>query len=480
MLEKKDKQVYFIMNNIQDCIVIYDKQGCIKYCNDILLKFTGYKDDELLEQNPYKLFDNSFEIYENNIQNINLYEETDIVEAVLYRKNQTCFPVEIRIVKVNDVNKEYFICTAVDMTRYRESMRKVEESSQKLQESMRERDSLVANVTHELRTPVNGIKGNTELLIEQEKDFDKLNYLKIILDCCDTMEGIINNLLDFSELEAGKVKLQEKEFSFYGFISKMEKKFTSFAMKKGLRFVINAATDIPDKVIGDEPRLSQILNNLVSNALKFTKQGYVGIEVSLNTIIEDEIELFFMVVDTGIGLSTEDKDKLFKSFAQADASITRKYGGTGLGLPITKELVNMMHGKIWADGEVGKGSSFSFTVRLKQQLNKDESEKTLTEAWKYSNTISSETDFINQFGSEANIHEIEKNYEKLIISIDMENWAKAESFANTLKQLVSGASRDLQRLVFKMEMAIRKAEAFKAKETAMNVKELIYQEMEGC
>ena len=150
-------------------------------------------------------------------------------------------------------------------------------------------------------------------------------------------------------------------------MSKMEKMFNMLTMRKGLRFTLNIAPEIPDKVIGDELRLTQILNNLVSNAVKFTEQGYVGIEVSLNTKINDEIELFFMVVDTGIGLSPEDKDKLFKSFSQADASITRKFGGTGLGLSITKELVQMMHGKVWAEGEKGKGSTFSFTVRLRQE-----------------------------------------------------------------------------------------------------------------
>jgi hypothetical protein len=258
-------------------------------------------------------------------------------------------------------------------------------------------------------------------------------------------------------------------------MSKMEKMFTMLTVRKGLRFMINIAPEIPDAVIGDELRLTQILNNLVSNAVKFTEQGYVGIEVTLNQKIDNEIELFFMIVDTGIGLSQEDKDKLFKSFSQVDASITRKYGGTGLGLSITKDLVNMMHGKVWADGEKGKGSSFSFTVRLQlQQTDDGNGTDTNVKAWKSSNSninkMAAEQDLMYEFGSDINKRELRKYFEKLSISMDMDNWQKSESFAEILKQLMSGGSKDLQRLVFKMEMAIRKSDCEKARENVNKVK----------
>ena len=304
-----------------------------------------------------------------------------------------------------------------------------------------------------------------------------------ILDCCTTMEGIINNILDFSKLEAGKFQLDEKPFSFYDLMSKMEKMFTMLTMRKGLRFTLNVAPEIPDRLIGDELRLTQILNNLVSNAVKFTEQGYVGIEITLNTKIDDVVELFFMVVDTGIGLSPEDKDKLFKSFTQADASITRKYGGTGLGLSITKELVNMMHGKVWAEGEKGKGSTFSFTIKLRQeQAQESASQEPSIRKWKYSNNINNmavEQDLMYELGSDINVRELKKYFEKLNISMDMENWQKAESFATTLKQLISGGSKELQRMAFRMEMAIRKADCEKAKDYADKVKEQLLSEIEG-
>ncbi len=483
MLKNREELLYYALNNSQECIIRYDGNGCIGFCNERLLGLTGYTPSELVGAYVGELFQDTFEIVDGHVQIAKAYSHMEIIETDIYRKNKTCFPVEMRILAEEYDGREVFICTAVDMTRYKESLRKVEETTMQMQDSMKARDAFVANVTHELRTPVNGIKGHTELLMEQETDFQKSNYLKMILDCCSTMEGIINNILDFSKLEAGKFQLDEKPFSFYDFMSKMEKMFSMLTMRKGLRFMLNVEQGIPDRLVGDELRLTQILNNLVSNAVKFTEQGYVGVEVNLNTRINDEVELFFMIVDTGIGLSTEDKDKLFKSFSQVDASVTRKYGGTGLGLSITKDLVNMMHGKVWADGEKGKGSSFSFTVRLKQETSADEAaEPAPVRIWKPAsqiNNIAAEQDLMYEFGSEQNIRALKKYFEKLNISMDMDNWQKAESFSSIIKQLLAGGSKELQRAVFRMEMSIRKSDCEKARECAQKVKEMLAQEMEG-
>ena len=483
MPKSREEFFYFVLNNSQECIIKYDSHGCINYCNDRLFELTGYSAGELIGKYVEELFLNVFVNVDDHIQLTDEYKDKEVIETALYRKNKTCFPVEIKVVSKVFDGVEVIICTAVDMTRYKESIQKVEETTMQMQESMKARDAFVANVTHELRTPVNGIKGHAEILMEQEQDFQKINYMKMILDCCSTMEWIINNILDFSKLEAGKFQLDEKLFSFYDCMSKIEKMFNMLTMRKGLRFTLNVAQEIPDKVIGDELRLTQILNNLVSNAVKFTEQGYVGIEVSLNTRINDEIELFFLVVDTGIGLSPEDKDKLFKSFSQVDASITRKFGGTGLGLSITKEPVNMMHGKVWAEGEKGKGSTFSFTVRLRQEQTQEvvEQEPSIRK-WKYShnlNKIAGEQDLMYELGSEINVRELKKYFEKLNISMDMENWQKAENFATMLKQLLSGGSKDLQRLTFRMEMSIRKADCDKARDYAQKVKEQLLLEIEG-
>ena len=303
----------------------------------------------------------------------------------------------------------------------------------------------------------------------------------MILDCSKTMEGIINNILDFSKLEAGKFQIEEKPFSFHEFMEKVEKLFHTLAIRKGLHFTMNVAPDIPDKLLGDELRLTQILNNLISNAVKFTSQGHVGIEVVKNMQVGNEIELFFMVVDTGIGLTPEDKEKLFRSFSQVDASITRKYGGTGLGLAITKQLVQMMGGSIRAEGERGKGSNFSFTVRLKTEesepLKEAVDEMANWRTGKIVENIAKERDLMYEFGSELNEQEVRNNFEKLNLSIDMGNWYKAEIFAGAIKQLLQGASRELQREVLRLGMAVRKADYEKTREAETSITVLLEEEL---
>ena len=207
MPENREEFFYFILNHSQECIIKYDSRGCIDYCNDRLLELTGYSAGELIGVYIGELIQNVFVIEADHLELTDEYKDMEVIETVLYRKNKTCFPVEIKVVSGVFDGVEVMICTAVDMTRYKESIQRVEETTLQMQESMKARDAFVANVTHELRTPVNGLKGHAEILMEQEQDFQKTNYLKMILDCCTTMEGIINNILDFSKLEAGKFQI---------------------------------------------------------------------------------------------------------------------------------------------------------------------------------------------------------------------------------------------------------------------------------
>lgn len=477
MAEEHEKMLRYVLDNTQELIIGFDSQGCIVYVNERTCEITGYSQGELKGVYIGELYKDVFKIVNGKVTLIEGYRKEEQIDTFLYRKNMTCFPVGLKVVSYTYNGTTFYFCMAVNMTRYKLSLRKLEETTQQLRNSMKDRDSFVANVTHELRTPINGIKGHTEILMEEEEDFQKKSYLKMILDCCNTMEGIINNILDFSKIEAGKFQIEENPFSFSEFMQKTQEMFHALAFKKGLRFIMNVAPDIPNVLIGDELRLKQILNNLVSNAVKFTSQGYVGVEVIKNMHIGNEIELFFMVVDTGIGLTPEVKEKLFKSFSQADASITRKYGGTGLGLTITKELVNMMGGDIHAEGEQGKGSNFSFTVRLKTDEQEEEEEKIVEIVnWnpgKMFTQLTNEQDMMCEFGSEINERELRSTFEKLNLSIDMANWAKAENFAAAIKELLQGASKDLQRAVFRMEMAVRKSDCEKAREAKEKVEELL-------
>ncbi len=480
MAKGQEKIYRYILNNSQELIVGFDEYGNVRYANEKACELTGYTSAELESLFIGDLYKDIFEMVDDRVCLVEGYRKDEQIETVLYRKNMTCFPVGVHVLKINIEGATAFFCMAINLTKHKINVKRLEETTEQLRESMKERDSFVANVTHELRTPVNGIKGHAEILLEEEEDNQRRDYLKMILDCCSTMEGIINNILDFSKLEAGKFQIEENPFSFKEFMKKTEEMFRVLAFRKGLRFVMNVAPDIPDRLIGDELRLTQILNNLVSNAVKFTAQGYVGIEVMKNMQEDDVIELFFMVVDTGIGLSPEDKDKLFKSFSQADASITRKYGGTGLGLVITQQLVTMMGGDIHAEGERGKGSNFSFTVRLKVESDQPTEENT-TEAldWtpgKLVEKITGEQELMYEFGSEINAREIRNYFEKLNLSMDMGNWQKAENFTDVIKQLLQGASKELQRACFRLGMAVRKGDYEKAKEAEKVTVEMLDQE----
>ena len=478
----KEPLFRFVLNHSQELIFRYDSYGYISYANERAVNLTGYTQDELMGSYICTLFKDVYCIVDYHVALADEYRDKEEIETFVYRKNQTCFPVIMTTASIIYEDEVSHFCMIMDVTSYKESIRKLEDKTEEVKDFIHARDSFVASVTQELRTPVNGIKGNTELLMEQEHDLQKLGTLKMILDSCTTMEAIINNILDFSKLQAGKFQIEENPFSFREFMRRKEKEFSAMATRKGLRFTVNVAEDVPDKLIGDELRLTQILNNLVSNAVKFTAQGYIGIEVTKNTQIQDEVELFFVVADTGIGISKEDKDKLFQSFTQVDASITRKYGGTGLGLSITKELVNMMHGDIWAEGEKGRGTTFSFTIHLKRQDMPEQEETESAQIYSagipLSGSMEVERELMYEFGGEINERELRSNFEKMNLSADMGNWYKAENYAAMVKQLLQESSRELQRAVFRMEMAVRKSDYDKFRQCAEDVKALMAKEWE--
>lgn len=466
MTEQKERLFRFILEHSQEAVIRYDDTGSICYMNAKALEHTGYSAQELQGKFIGELFKDIFYKEEGSVRIEKDFLDMPIIDTVLYRKNTTCFPVDLKIVSGIIDGFAVSYCMAIDTTVIKESIRKIAEVKEQTKDSIKERDTFVATVTHELRTPLNGIKGHTELLLEEEQDFQKRNSLKIIQDCCATMEGIINNILDFSKLEAGKFQLEEKPFSFHNFMEKTEKMFAMLVERKGLKLMMSVDEEIPDELIGDELKITQILNNLISNATKFTQKGYIGVEVVKNMQFEDEIELFFLVLDTGIGLSKKDKDKLFKNFSQVDSSISRKYGGTGLGLAIAKELVTMMDGDIWVEGEKGKGSTFSFTIRLRiPEKQKEKEERASLGEWKPADAmyhIAGEKDLMYQYGSEINGREIRSSMEKLVICLELQNWYRAEEFVSTLKKLLKGGSQELEKLAFKLEMAVRKEDYEKA------------------
>jgi two-component system sensor histidine kinase/response regulator len=252
-----------------------------------------------------------------------------------------------------------------DMRAAAKQQAELEDINEKAQAASRAKSEFLANMSHEIRTPMNGIIGMTEILLDGEDLRPEQNeYLMTVKESADSLLRVIDDVLDFSKIEAGKLHFDSVAFSLRHTIGVSLKMFSIGAQEKGLELVSYTEADVPDNLIGDSGRLRQIIVNLISNAIKFTDKGEVVLRVHLESQTETEVTLHFSVSDTGVGVPIDKQQLIFESFAQADGSVTRKYGGTGLGLSISARLVEMMHGRIWLESALGKGSTFHFTARL--------------------------------------------------------------------------------------------------------------------
>lgn len=443
-----------IVDETIELVLAFHDAGDILWANPAAADKLEYERDRLTECSMKQIFRQEFR-ESDSFDRLKLAEKQ---ETSAYRRNGSCFPVSIRIFPGNQ--EDVYILLAEDISDRKSIDLRSRKMRQDEEENIRARNDFVSNVTHELRTPVNGIRGHATTLLDEVGE-EQRKTLEMILYCCNNISAIIDNILDYGKLGAGKFTIDEGEFDFYKMMDSVIGTHMAEINKKELRLNVDVDQKIPQFLVGDELRLVQIINNLLSNAIKFTMIGSVGVVVSKTKQTADEVELFFMVKDSGIGMTQKEQDKLFQSFTQADASITRRFGGTGLGLAITKQLVELMQGSIQVESEKGKGSTFSFSVKLKTSQNAGTGAATQRGyegliSFAGDNAQVEEGDY-SRFGEPANKEELKKRMDKLVLSIELGTWDKAEVLASTVKELVKNSDDEMRRLVLRMEMAIRKS-----------------------
>ncbi len=358
-----------LIENLPVGVVLTDPNSVVLMCNPGFEKLFGYRQHEILDRKVMDLLATG-ELREQMDATLKLVLGGRLSRMATQRRRNdgtlvdvevTALPV-IRDGKISEVMVIYYDIT--ERKRVEEALWRAKEAAES---ANRAKSEFLANMSHEIRTPMNGIIGMTELVLDTELDSEQREQLNLAKASADSLLTLINDILDYSKIEAGQMDIEAIEFGLGDCIGDTMKALSLRAHQKGLEIVFEIEPDVPEGVIGDSGRLRQIINNLVGNAVKFTERGEVVLRVKLESREPDFVRLQFDVTDTGIGITPDKQRAIFEPFKQADGSMTRKYGGTGLGLTISSRLVELMGGKIWVESELGQGSCFHFTVCFKAQ-----------------------------------------------------------------------------------------------------------------
>jgi len=352
-----------IVDNSPIMIFYSDAGGKLVYANPAAVSITGYSQSELYEGGFGLILD---EATLNDVKNIYI-PQTVQKKTVRHEVNIICKNGQIRISEVTSFTfKDGMIAAiCVDLTEKHALETEIIEAKEKAERANCAKGEFLSNMSHEMRTPMNAIIGMTRVAKKTDDPVKRNEALNKVEESSNHLLGIINDILDMSKIEANKLELSDVQFD----LRKLLHKAVSFVRlrieEKKLHFSMNIDTNVPSVFIGDDQRLTQVLVNLLSNACKFTHEdGNINVSVSLDGEKDDAYTLRFEVADSGIGISEEQQKKIFNVFEQAENSTTRKYGGTGLGLTISRRIIELMGGEIRIDSALGKGSKFIFTVKL--------------------------------------------------------------------------------------------------------------------
>lgn len=362
------------ISNANDAFVIIERfqtdgqEMKVTYVNKAFADITGYQREEVLSHSPDILFGEESSKEEQERLQEHLRDRKNYrTEIICYRKSGSQFWGELNALPVPNEDlsiRQHYLYILKDITKRKETEQDLMKAKLLAELSAKAKEQFLAQMSHEIRTPLNSIIGMTQFLLDLEPEGEELDYVNTVKLSAENLLVIINDILDISKIEAGKLQIENTTFDLEYLIKNIVQSISYKAEEKGLNLEVKVSEEVPQTVLGDPVRINQVLLNLLSNAIKFTPEGSVELRVDYHGEENGMHQVRFSVSDTGIGISRDKLEDIFQSFTQASSETTRKYGGTGLGLTISKQLVELMGGTLNVESEPKKGSSFSFQIPL--------------------------------------------------------------------------------------------------------------------
>lgn len=374
-LKEREARISSIVNTTVDGIITIDEERIIESFNQAAEKIFGYKAGEVIGNNVSILMPEPHRSgHDQYVQTYLKSGKSKVLgaawEVLGRRKDGSMFPIELSVSEADLGARRIFTGILRDITERKKAEEELQKAKETAESANQAKSDFLAGMSHEIRTPMNAIVGMAELMMETPLNDEQKRYVETLQNAGENLLNIINDILDISKIEAGYLELESTKFNLQELLDKACDIMAMRAHDKGIGLSCNVLPEVSVHLIGDPVRLRQVILNLLGNALKFTDKGEVVLEVSKQISDSTTVTLLFSVRDTGIGIPEEKIDKIFEKFTQADSSTTRKYGGTGLGLTISRRLVELMGGTISVTSKVGEGSTFYFTASFQSQEDK--------------------------------------------------------------------------------------------------------------